>query len=268
MPTLANSINSSQTNIVLSDVSGLPPRPGFNLKIDSEIVVVRAMSGRNLTVSRGASPASHSANVVVLCIDSQTVEAFYNNNPNSIAVPSAGLVKSNGTALVTATPDVDYVYTPVSVPASGLVKSNGTALVAAVADVDYVATGAQLTGVKQLFYRFFSLALNTPAAVGTDLTNHITLFRACTLKTVRISAKTAPVGASLIIDILSNGSTIWSTQGNRLSLSSGSTSNSTTTFNTTSFSPGAVLSISIAQVGSSTPGQDIQVEMEFEMSYP
>lgn len=78
--------------------------------------------------------------------------------------------------------------------------------------------------------------------------------------------KNAPTGADLIIDINRNGSTIWSTQANRLKITSGSTEGSQTSFDTTSLSAGDKLTMDIDQIGSTDPGEDLTVLLEFDQT--
>ncbi|MFW6226425.1 MAG: hypothetical protein ACOC3V_05660, partial [bacterium] len=84
-----------------------------------------------------------------------------------------------------------------------------------------------------------------------------------TIKRVIGVVNTAPTGADLIIDININGTSIWnSTQGNRLTITDGNTSGTQTSFDTTSVTEGDVITIDIDQIGSTTAGQDLTVQIE------
>jgi hypothetical protein len=76
---------------------------------------------------------------------------------------------------------------------------------------------------------------------------------------VAVQVGTAPTGAALVLDVNKNGSTIWSTQGNRVSVSAASNSATTTTFNTTALADGDYLTIDVDQIGSSVAGSDLTV---------
>lgn len=79
------------------------------------------------------------------------------------------------------------------------------------------------------------------------------------------AVKTAPVGADLIIDINKNGTSIWNvTPSNRLKITDGNTTGSQTSFDTTSISEGDLLTLDIDQVGSTTAGSDLTVELKTE----
>lgn len=82
--------------------------------------------------------------------------------------------------------------------------------------------------------------------------------RALTFGTVRASVGTAPTGAAVVVDVLQNGSTIFSTTGNRPTIAAGAyTGVNTGTPDTTTLPAGAYLTVSIAQIGSSVPGADL-----------
>ena len=69
----------------------------------------------------------------------------------------------------------------------------------------------------------------------------------------------APTGANLIVDINKNGTTIWSTQSNRLTVTGGNAVATTTTFDVTSLSELDKIDLDIDQVGSGAPGTDLTV---------
>lgn len=83
---------------------------------------------------------------------------------------------------------------------------------------------------------------------------------ACEVISVRASVGTAPVGASLIVDVNKNGVTIFSPQSGRPAIAAGS--------NTATVSPSGVtlasgdyLTIDVDQIGSSTAGADLTVQV-------
>jgi hypothetical protein len=79
--------------------------------------------------------------------------------------------------------------------------------------------------------------------------------RACTIKRVYLRADTAPTGADLIVDVLKNGVSIWaSTPANRAKIAAGATAGESTTFDTNTLADGDILTVLIAQVGSTVAG--------------
>ena len=111
----------------------------------------------------------------------------------------------------------------------------------------------------------FVLAIGQPATVGANKTNSYIVTGSRTIVKAYAQAKTGPLGASLIFDIKKNGTSIWNaTPANRLSIASGQSYASVTAFDTTVLAENDLLTIDIAQIGSSTPGQDITVVLQFK----
>lgn len=82
------------------------------------------------------------------------------------------------------------------------------------------------------------------------------------IKGVRASVGTAPTGASIIVDINVNGTTIFSTQGNRPTIAiSGNTSGKVTNMNTTTIADGSYFTVDIDQIGSTVAGADLVVQV-------
>jgi len=101
----------------------------------------------------------------------------------------------------------------------------------------------------------------------TDVAPTIIVHGEWTIIKVYAYVKTAPSGASILIDINKNGTSIWSsTQGNRLTIPSGAGDQAytQTSFDTTSLAEGDRLTIDIDQVGSTTRGSDLTVEVKTE----
>lgn len=97
---------------------------------------------------------------------------------------------------------------------------------------------------------------------GTNKTPLLIAPFALTIKKAFARVKTAPTGASIIIDINKNGSSIWtSTPANRLTIAASASSGNQANFDTTSLAEGDYLTIDIDQVGSSVAGEDLTVEL-------
>lgn len=114
----------------------------------------------------------------------------------------------------------------------------------------------------------FSLALGAPAVTSSDVTNWLIAERAGKCLGVYMAAKTGPTGSDLIFDILkssdggSNFTSLWnSTPSNRPKITANSKTGNQTSFDTTSVAAGDIFRIDILQIGSSTPGQDITVQL-------
>jgi hypothetical protein len=84
-----------------------------------------------------------------------------------------------------------------------------------------------------------------------------------TITSVRASVGTAPAGASIIIDVNKNGITIFTTQANRPTIAAaGNTSGKVTNMNITTVADGEYLTVDVDQVGSTTSGGDLTLQLE------
>ncbi|MDL4812825.1 hypothetical protein [Actinomadura opuntiae] len=83
--------------------------------------------------------------------------------------------------------------------------------------------------------------------------------RPLTLGTVRASAAVAPAGQALIVDVLLNGTSIYTTPANRPTIAAGAVTGTGGTPGVTTWAPGDYLTVDIVQVGTTTPGSDLTV---------
>lgn len=83
----------------------------------------------------------------------------------------------------------------------------------------------------------------------------------CTVANVTATVGTAPAGADLIVDVNKNGTTIFTTQANRPTIAAGTQDDLSSTPDVVSIAEGNVLTIDIDQVGSSTAGADLIVQV-------
>jgi hypothetical protein len=119
-------------------------------------------------------------------------------------------------------------------------------------------------GYGFILERIFPVASGTPATVGTNVSHQFTMVRSGKLLKTFINDKTGPTGADLITDINRNGTSVWgTTQANRLKIIAGSTTGVQTSFDTTTFAEGDVVSVDVDQVGSTVAGQNIIVHVLF-----
>lgn len=88
--------------------------------------------------------------------------------------------------------------------------------------------------------------------------------RAATILNVYASCSTAPTGASLILDVNLNGVTIFTTQGNRPTIAAAGFTDLTNAPNVTAVAAGDFLTVDIDQIGSTVPGADIIVAIEYQ----
>lgn len=93
-----------------------------------------------------------------------------------------------------------------------------------------------------------------------------TLPAAATIVGVTAAVSTAPTGASVIVDVNKNGTTIFSTQGNRPTIPASSFASSTAVPDITSLAVGDYLTVDVDQVGSTIPGADLVVIIAYRYS--
>lgn len=114
--------------------------------------------------------------------------------------------------------------------------------------------------------KFLVWHIPSDISTGTQKSARFYMPFAGTISKARAYLKTAPTGADVLIDLNKNGSTIWSTQANRLTVSAAANTGSQTSFNTTTFVADDYIDIDIDQVGSTEPGEDLTVQLEFEVT--
>jgi uncharacterized protein YjbI with pentapeptide repeats len=86
--------------------------------------------------------------------------------------------------------------------------------------------------------------------------------KACTIVSAYAAVLTKPVTTPICADIHKNGTTIWSTQANRIQIAAAAQSGTQTAFNTTALGEGDQLTIDIDGVGTGTPGANLTVELK------
>lgn len=80
------------------------------------------------------------------------------------------------------------------------------------------------------------------------------------VQAVRATVGTAPTGTSLIVDVLNDGTTIYTTQANRPTIAiSGTTALGGTAANN-KLLPGKALTFTVAQIGNSVAGSDLVIQ--------
>lgn len=84
--------------------------------------------------------------------------------------------------------------------------------------------------------------------------------RTLTILNVRSSVGTAPVGASVVVDVNKNGTSIFPT-GTKPTITSGGVTDKRVP-DTTSFADGDYLTVDVDNIGSTTPGSNLNVQIE------
>ena len=88
---------------------------------------------------------------------------------------------------------------------------------------------------------------------------------AWTIVGIRASVGTAPAGTSILVDINVNGTTIFTTQANRPAIAAAANSSGkVTNMDVTTITNGQYVTIDVDQVGSTTAGSDLTVQLEVQ----
>lgn len=114
--------------------------------------------------------------------------------------------------------------------------------------------------------RAFAFYVSGTLVAGTNNGPRYIVPQTMTIVKVWLIARTGPTGQAILIDINKNGTTIWTSQGNRGTIAAGATAGNTTTFDVTALVAGDYLDFDIDQVGSSVAGVDITVVLECSQS--
>jgi hypothetical protein len=110
-------------------------------------------------------------------------------------------------------------------------------------------------------YIYFVLS-DDVLTTGADKIGRIYMDFAGTILEAHASVKTAPTGADILVDLNLNGTTIWSTQGNRVTIAAAANTGTQTSFNTDTFASGDYFTIDLDQVGSGTKGARLVVRLK------
>lgn len=89
------------------------------------------------------------------------------------------------------------------------------------------------------------------------------LYRGAIIQNVSVSVGTAPTGTSAIFDINKNGTTIFTTQGNRPTITASGFTDLTSTPDVTTIAEGDYLTVDCDQIGSTIAGADATIQIHY-----
>jgi hypothetical protein len=123
-----------------------------------------------------------------------------------------------------------------------------------------VAASGEATGLQWAApVRYLTLG-SSGTLTATAKTARLYVPFACTVTNVAASVGTAPTGASVVADVLLNGTTLWGTNpGSRPTITATNYADLTNTPDTTAIAAGDYLTLTIATVGSTIAGADLNV---------
>ena len=111
---------------------------------------------------------------------------------------------------------------------------------------------------RKLYFWYLDGAVET----GTNVSASLYLVSDGKILISRMNAKTAPTGCALQVDVLYNGSSIWTATASQTILQVGSTSTTVTGFVTTNVTAGGTFVIDVDTIGSGVPGGNVTVMVE------
>ena len=254
-----DNMNNQFDSLYQGDSSALRPvaqsTPGMTLAVGAALVesyFQQIWTGRTPLSYTGGNSSAISAPT-----SNPRIDLLYINNANTLAwitgteasSPTAPEFTGNGIPIC-------YVYC----------RTTMTKIVNYADKDSYSTHGYIYRDIRPVFTR--SLRWNTlfwflPSnlAVGTEKQGRIYLPFAGTIKKALIYSKTGPTGSDAIIDINKNGTTIWTTQTNRVKIIAGANTGTQTSFGVTTFADGDYFTFDIDQIGSTIAGADLSVHL-------
>lgn len=139
------------------------------------------------------------------------------------------------------------------------VKTNATAsaqLYVCTATNTYTQQGSTVTRNEIWTW---GICTGAVCATGANLTSPNRIMNSGTITGCYADGKTAPTGATLIVDILNAGTSVFG-GGTKLVVAAAATSGNQTIVANAAVTAGATLTISITQIGSTVAGQDFTVK--------
>lgn len=108
--------------------------------------------------------------------------------------------------------------------------------------------------------RFYTLTVSGDLTVDPGVLRIYNLTGAAlTISKVHIAVDTAPTGAAILVDVNENGTTIFTTQGNRPTIAISAFSGETTTIDDASWADGNYLQADVDQIGSTIAGSNLTI---------
>ncbi|HTK39495.1 MAG TPA: hypothetical protein VL362_01380 [Patescibacteria group bacterium] len=240
----------------LGGTSASPTVPGLATKIDTSAIGaangVASLDGSGkvpvaqLPAMSSADATTTSKGILQLAgdlggtADAPTVPGLSSKADDTTVVHKAGNETITGFKIFTSSPEVPD-------PETDLEVANKKYVDAAVA-------GARLPAYS------FSGALEVTAGTHRFYNDS---GQSWTINSVRASVGTPPTGSTVLVDINVDGTTIFTTQANRPTIADGGyTSGKITTMDIITVADGSYLTVDIDQIGTTTPGNDLTVQVE------
>jgi hypothetical protein len=230
------------------------PHPGYL----TEVAAASTYSASGHTHDYAASSHSHDYAATAHNHDSDYAAGEHTHDYSAVYAAAAHAHDSDYISII-ATPTEGNIPT---------ITSGGELANSAYAPSSFATSGHDHTGVysvsahthTQTRYLTLGRAGTLTATAGTA---RLYVPFACAITNVRASVGTAPTGASIIVDVLKGGVTLWGTNpGNRPTITATNFADLTNTPDTTAISADDYLTLTVAQIGSTVAGADLMVVVE------
>lgn len=193
--------------------------------------------------------ATDSDNIILVDTSADNVE---------LALPTASTIEGKGITIIKVSSDANtltinpYGAETINGASTATISTQYEGMSVSSDGSNWIKTSVSATSAPAPL-RF---CIQGTAVTGTDIIGAV-MEAARTISSVRMYSDTAPTGASLILDININGTSIWdSTQANRVKVLATENAGTQTSFDTTSLSAGDRVTVDIDQIGSGTAGGD------------
>lgn len=244
---LTSSCSDTATSIDLSSTAGLPFQFPFTLVLDvgtvsEEIVTVTALSGLSATVIRGEDGSGGQVHQTGAVVRHMASARDFREPQQHIEATSA----HGTTSAVVGVDDAQTLKNKTLDPSTLVVVDGDPVLLS-----EAVGSGA---GV---------VAFSVPGGLGTSVGAgriYNDSGKELTIEKVRASVGTPPSGSAVIVDVNLGGTTIFTTQSARPSVAAGGFT-AVGIPAVTAWPDGAYLTVDVDQVGSSSAGADLVVQV-------
>jgi len=227
--------------------------------------VAGAWASRTPAQVKTALALTPGTDIMAFDADLQTI-AGLTATTNNFIVGNASAWASRTPAQAIAHLGLDADIATLVLPASTTISAFGATVVddadgAAVrTTIGAAATSHSHTSLKE---RDYTVGGTLVASTGVV---RLYFKRAVTITNVMAAVDTQPTGASVIVDVNKNGTTIFTTQGNRPTIAVSTNTDLTSVPDVTAFAAGDYATIDIDQIGSTIAGANLTVTIEYTES--
>lgn len=244
----------------LTTIAGLTPTTDNIIQS-----VAGVWASRTPTQVKTALALTPGTDIMAFDADLQTIAGLTPTTNNFLAA-SAGAWASRTPTQALAHLGLDADIATLVLPAATTISAFGATIVddangpAVLTTIGAAAASHTHTSLKEKDY-----TVSGTLIVSTGVAR-IYFKRAVTVTNIMAWVTTQPTGAAVIIDVNKNGTTIFTTQGNRPNIAVSTNTDLTSVPDVTSFAAGDYATVDIDQIGSTIAGANLGVSIEYTES--